>query len=304
MSGRCFDLRIPVLKLLVLFSALLLPLACSYTSSAGSGPDLVPREDVRSVRVAPVSRSTMEDVLSLSGEVSATGQVYVVPDTHGLLTKVLVSPGDKVGYDQVIAYVDPSRPGMSYAESPVRSKAAGTVTAVPAVPGNQVSMQTVIAHVGNLKSLEVEVKVPEKYLAWLERGMPGRVVSRSHPELSQTARVSEISPVVDPRSRTVRVMLIPDSTASLRPGQAVSVDLVLDSRSSALVIPAGALTERREGEGVFTVRGSSVVWQKVETGARSGGYVEILSGLNPGDTVVSAGQEELTDGSRIRILES
>ena len=46
-----------------------------------------------------------------------------------------VKVGDTVVYNQIVAYVDPSKPGMSYAESPVRSKASGTVTSVQAVEG-------------------------------------------------------------------------------------------------------------------------------------------------------------------------
>ncbi len=260
-------------------------------------------EKVFYVRTAEVSVGDMDDIISLSGEVYATGRVNAVPDINGLLTKVLVSPGDSVSAGEIIAYVDPSRPGMSYAESPVKSKTSGTVTAVPAVSGNQVSVQSVIAQVGHLDRLEIEIKVPERYLAFLKPGMSAWVSSRAYPDDEQSARVTEVSPVVDPRSRTVLVTLVPDSTEKLRPGQAVSVNLVLQTKRNALSVSSSALTERRDGVGVFVADGDKASWRLVTTGLNDAGSIEVIEGLNPGDMVIVAGFQELTDGSLIRVQE-
>ncbi len=272
-------------------------------ASSGSLSSDSEAEKVFYVRTAEVSLGDMEDKISLSGEVYATGRVNVVPDTNGLLTKVLVNPGDTVYVNQIIAYVDPSRPGMSYAESPVKSKTSGTVTAVPAVSGNQVSVQSVIAQVGHLDRLEIEIKVPERYLAFLKPGLNAWVSSRAYPDDEQSARVTEVSPVVDPRSRTVLVTLVPDSTEKLRPGQAVSLNLVLETKKNTLMIPSSALSERRDGEGVFVADGDKASWRLVTTGLNDAGSIEVIEGLNPGDMVIVAGIQELTDGSLIRVQE-
>lgn len=263
----------------------------------------VEEDEVFNVRASLVTVGDLEDRITLSGEVYATGRINVVPDTSGLLTKVLVNPGDTVSFNQIIAYVDPSRPGMSYAESPVRSKATGTVTAVPTVAGNQVSPQSVIAEVGNLSRLEVETRIPEKHLASLQPGLSGWITSRAYPDSRLPGRVSEVSPVVDPRSRTVLVTMVPDSTTLLRPGQSVTVNLILETRSDIMTVPAAAVSERRDGAGVFVVNGDSAGWQPVKTGANVDGLIEILDGLNPGDSVIIAGYQELTDGTSIRVLE-
>ncbi len=280
-----------------------LPGGASSKDGASSGSLSSDSEKVFYVRTAEVSLGDMEDIISLSGEVYATGRVNVVPDTNGLLTKVMVNPGDTVYVNQIIAYVDPSRPGMSYAESPVKSKTSGTVTAVPSVSGNQVSVQSVIAQVGHLDRLEIEIKVPERYLAFLKPGMSAWVSSRAYPDDEQSARVTEVSPVVDPRSRTVLVTLVPDSTEKLRPGQAVSVNLVLETKKDALSVSSSALTERRDGVGVFVANGDKASWRLVTTGLNDAGSIEVIEGLNPGDMVIVAGFQELTDGSLIRVQE-
>ena len=261
-------------------------------------------EPAAAIRVAAAEEGSVENRLSLAGEVSATGLVNVVPETNGLLSRVLVSPGDRVFADQIVAWVDPSRPGMAYAESPVRSKRAGTVTAVPAVAGNQVSVQSVIAQVGDLERLEVEIRVPEKYLGVLEEGMEGRITSRAYPDEVLSAGVTEISPVVDPRSRTVTVTLEPAANGSLRPGQSVSVDLILDSRDRVVLVDRAAVVDRFGGSGVFIPADDSVRWQPVETGGNTGGQIEIVTGLEAGTSVVVAGLDRITDGSAVRIIEN
>ena len=255
-----------------------------------------------SVRVAESTSGEMETLISLSAEVSATGEAGILPDTGGLLTRVLVKSGDMVNSGQIVAWVDPSRPGMSYAASPVRSDVSGTVTSVPAVAGNQVTVQSVIARVANLNRLEVGVRVPEKYLASLHKGMEGRIVSRSFPDLEQSAKVTEIAPVVDPLSRTVNVTLEPLAGHRLLPGQAVSVNLVLESRSNLVLVPESALTERRDGYGVFTYEGNRAVWRPVSPGTGKDGLVEIVSGLETGEPVVVAGMDRISDGSTLRIV--
>ncbi len=270
-----------------------------FSSETGSE-----HEEVKTVvRVARIERSDLENRIKLSGEVYATGRVNVMPDVGGLLTKILVSPGDSVSYNQIVAYVDSSRPGVSYAASPVRSKVSGTITAVPAVAGNQVSVQSVIAVVGNLDRLEVETRVPETYLSYLRPGMKGRVTSRSYPDSPQEATVTELSPVVDARSRTVLVTLVPESHSILRPGQAVTVDLVLENHENAVSVPSSSLTERSGGQGVFVVENGKASWRGVGVGTKIDGVVEVTSGLSGGEDVVVAGIEELSDGDLVRIVE-
>ncbi len=280
-------------------------LSCLPGDSPRGALSTAPMEEkIFNVRAADVTVGDLEDRITLSGEVYSTGRVNVVPDTSGLLTRVMVNPGDSVSFNQIIAYVDPSRPGMAYSESPVRSKASGTVTAVPSVAGNQVSPQSVIAEVGNLNRLEVEARVPEKHLASLQPGLIGWITSRAYPDSRQSARVTEVSPVVDPRSRTVLVTLVPDSTELLRPGQSVTVNLVLDTRSDIVTVPASAVSERRDGTGIFVVDGEKAGWRLVSIGANVDGLIEITEGLNADEVVIFAGYQELTDGNPIRVLEN
>ncbi|MCG8452481.1 MAG: efflux RND transporter periplasmic adaptor subunit [Spirochaetales bacterium] len=255
------------------------------------------------VRVNEAQTENIEERIALSGEVNATGKVSVNPEVSGVLTRVLVDSGDTVVKNQIVAYVDPSRPGMTYAESPVRSKATGTVTSVPSVAGNQVSPQSVIAELGNLDRLEIEVNVSERYLASLDMGMSGWLTTRAFPGEELPARVIEISPVVDPLSRTILVTLEPESNEKIRPGQSVTVELVLKKLSDVTTIPSHAVVERRDGRGIFIAQDGVAEWRPVSTGTSRLGRLEVISGVTPGERVVVGGMESLTNGSSIRVLE-
>lgn len=299
-----------VLKVLSFLIVLIMP-ACSRDSfGSTSGADVTEVQQSETVAVEAVivgvDRAQKESVdfrLELSGEVFARNVVSVQPDTSGVLTRVLVNPGEYITYDQILAWVDPSRPGMSYSESPVRSKTAGSVLAVHAVAGNRVSPQSMILEIGNLESLEVKLRVPERYLDYLRHGMTARLESRSYPGEKFGATVTEIAPVVDRLTRTIEVTLVPAAGHRFRSGQSVDIELVLDRRIDALTVPVGAVTERSSGLGVFVVRENRVEWQSVESGYRNGERLQVFGNLKSTDVVVIAGIEELTDGSRIRITD-
>jgi multidrug efflux pump subunit AcrA (membrane-fusion protein) len=292
----------------VLAAALIAAVSCGPGSReaadrAGATPTAERLKSPVNVRTAEAVAGDVEERIVFGGDVYATGRVNVVPDTAGVLTRILVQPGDRVVFDQIVAYVDPSRPGMSYSESPVRSKSAGTVTDIPAVSGNRVTTQSVIAEMGRIDRLEIEIRVPEKYLSVLDAGLSARVKSRAYPTETISARVSEVAPVVDPRSRTVAVTLEPEPTDLLRPGQSVQVELVLGVHTNAVLVPAVAITERLGGEGVFVVRDGRSEWRAVTAGLNDGGMVEVLDGLGTGEAVVVEGNRDITDRSPVRVME-
>lgn len=282
---------------------LLMPLLFSCFNADKEQDGAVEEDRTINVRLTPVIRDNMERRVLLSGEVRATRMVKIFPDVSGLLKEIRVEPGDRIDADQIVAVIDPSRPGLSYGESPVRSKAPGTVIAVPAIVGNLISTQTVIAETGDLDRLEIECRVPERYISLLRQGLIARISSRAYPEDRTAARVTHISPVVDPFSRTIAVKLTPERTETLRPGQSVTVGLILETLENVLLIPASALTERYGEEGVFCVNQNRAQWKSLTIGLRQAGMVQVIQGLSEGDHVVTAGIDLLTDGIPLQVLE-
>src|SRR6266540_4322409 len=113
------------------------------------------------------------------------------------------------------------------------------------------------------------------------------------------ARVAEVIPAADPASRSVTVKLDLPAVPGLRSGAFGRARFPAGERK-ALLVPARALVERGQLTGVYVVDERSVARLRLVTaGQRRGERVEILSGLNPGERVVTEGVERVTDGGRV-----
>lgn len=178
---------------------------------------------------AAENRSAGTEYLLLSGGVRPRDEVDIFPDTQGKIRELRVEAGDFVDADEILAMVDPSRPGMNYILSPVKSSIRGTVTAVFTDPGAFISPGQPLCRVGTLSELEVEVYVPEGFIADVYKGMKADVSSPVIPELNETLVLDQISPVVDPMSRSMKVVFIPENKSSrLKSGMYVDLKIKLE----------------------------------------------------------------------------
>lgn len=142
--------------------------------------------------------------------------------------------------------------------------------------------------------LQLEANVPEASASQIRRDARLAVrIDGTGRELSGV--VSEIAPVADSVSRTLRVTLDLPATDGLMSGQFARL-LVPTGQADSLRVPAVALLQRGQLEIVFSVTNQRAWLHLVKTGKRVGEEVEILSGLNAGDSVVVSGADQLTDG--------
>lgn len=131
-------------------------------------------------------------------------------------------------------------------------------------------------------------------------GGAGPGTSASQDGRTLDAVVSEIAPSSDPVSRTFRVKLDLPADSGLMPGQFAR--LVVPIGESAVVrVPASAVVRRGQMELAFAVDQDRARLHLVKTGRIVGGEVEILSGLEPGDRVVTENPSQLTDGQSVQV---
>lgn len=117
-------------------------------------------------------------------------------------------------------------------------------------------------------------------------------------------RVVRISPVVDDATGTVKVTTeLRPSSAKFRPGAFVRVEIETDTHNDAVLIPKQAVIEEDGGTFVFVESNNTVERRTVELGYQDDTAYEILSGVNAGDRVVTAGQGKLKDGDNIRVID-
>ena len=112
--------------------------------------------------------------------------------------------------------------------------------------------------------------------------------------------VSEMAPAADPSSRTATVTLDLPARANLRSGQFARV-LVPGEPVTALLVPESAVVPSGQMDRVFVIDGDTARLRLVRTGQRRDGLVEILAGLDPGETVAIGNNRLLESGRRVRV---
>lgn len=204
------------------------------------------------------------------------------------------------------ARLEEARANLSLAEqnledATIRAPFAGRTGARSFDVGDYVSVGDDLFTLVDDDPMEIGFSVPERYLGSLELGSPVSLTVRSMPGRTFRGKIDFVSPYVDPTNRTVALKArVPNPESELRPGQFADVRLQLQSRP-AVLLPEAAVVPRQGGNVVFVADGGRAVRRQVELGARRRGEVEIVSGVSPGDTVVVAGQQKISDGSEISV---
>ncbi len=96
---------------------------------------------------------------------------------------------------------------------------------------------------------------------------------------------------------------MPNPTGALRPGMYASVQLEVERKPDALLLPADALVSEKGGASVFTVADGKAKKVPVKTGFNDGVNVEITGGLTGAEAVVLAGKQTVTDGQPVNVTE-
>ncbi|MDR1126988.1 MAG: efflux RND transporter periplasmic adaptor subunit [Treponema sp.] len=257
------------------------------------------------VRVVSAIRGSVESSIVINGDVLAGKEISIYPSVAGKLASTRLKPGEAVFRGQVLAMVNPSRPGEVYEQSPVASTIDGTVLSVQANTGDTVTANTVVYVVGDISNTVVESFVPERFSASIHEGLAANVSFEAIRGESFTATVSEVSPVLDPSSRTMRIRLnFAKKDARIKPGMFAQASLVTETRSGVLTIPRDSVINTYGSFIVFVVDENSVAHQvEISIGLENEEKIEVISGLEEGDRVVFEGQNFLTDGDTVRIVD-
>jgi len=179
----------------------------------------------------------------------------------------------------------------------VTAPVGGIVTAKAVDGGMTVFPGTALLTVEEEGHYRLEVAAPETLAGRVKTGNALRVaIDGVAPGV--TGRVAEAAPVVDPASRTF-IVKVDIAGPGLRSGMYGRAFFPVGQRQ-ALLVPRGAVVERGALTSVWVVEGGSIVRMRlVKVGKESGGRVEVLAGLSPGEKIVTGGMEKVTDGVRV-----
>lgn len=194
------------------------------------------------------------------------------------------------------------RAKIRLAYATVRAPFAGVISAREIQVGARVAGGTKVFSMVKLDDLVARVFVPGRYLPIVAENQAAVVTSEFLPDKKFSGWVKRISPVIDPKSGTFKVTVgvRGDQPSDLPPGLFVSVRVITDTRTNAVLVPKRAVIYEGGERYVYTVVNDRAVKKKLTVGFEDPNNVEALSGFEVGTSVIVLGQSGLKDGSLVR----
>jgi membrane fusion protein (multidrug efflux system) len=180
---------------------------------------------------------------------------------------------------------------------------SGIVGARPISPGQVITRNTILTWLVDLDTVKVEVNVPERFLRQIAIGQPLEFSVAAYPGEKFRGEVYFISPQINESLRTALVKArIPNSDAKLRGGMFAGMELTLQVRDSAIVIPEPAIMSNGDNFSVFIVdKDNNAQIRPIEVGIRLAGKAEVVKGLSAGEKVVVEGVQKLRPGGAVKL---
>lgn len=148
--------------------------------------------------------------------------------------------------------------------------------------------------------VRVQAFVPELEVPFITNGVPARVTLEELPGRTFAGSVTRFAHALDPATKTMLTEIeIPNPDGELRPGAYATVQLEVERKQNALLVPTHALLVEKAGTSVFTVVDGKAKKTSVQVGFNDGINVEIASGIKADQTVIVLGKQMLNDGQPI-----
>ena len=263
---------------------------------------------ISAVKVVQVVKGEVEDKISCVGNIAGQEMVTLMSKIPGKIDSFLVKEGDEVKKDDVLVLIDRDIEGMRYERASIKSPIDGMVIKKFLDEGSQVEpsvnplMRVPVIMVANIDTVKVLVNVSEKYLGRLKEKAEAEVKVDAYPDEIFLGEVVRIAPLVDLATRTSEAEIkLSNRKHRLKPGMFARVNLMLEKKEDALIVPIKAVLSKNSGNFVFIVNNDTAYKKEVKIGIYQRDSVEIVEGLKETDLVIIEGNYGLKHGAKIEI---
>ncbi|HEU5293146.1 MAG TPA: efflux RND transporter periplasmic adaptor subunit [Cyclobacteriaceae bacterium] len=197
--------------------------------------------------------------------------------------------------------VDIEATKIAIAKTEIRAPYAGQVGLRSVSLGTYIAPADVITTLRQVNELKLEFSIPEKYAKEIQKGdkVSFRVDGGSQ---AHQAVVMATENSVEQSTRTLRVKaLVKNNHPELVPGIFARVNLQLGEDKHALLVPTQSVIPNARNKQVILLKKDSAVFTVVETGLRDSAFVQIVSGLKAGDTVITTGLMVIRPNAKVKV---
>jgi membrane fusion protein (multidrug efflux system) len=167
--------------------------------------------------------------------------------------------------------------------------------------GSYINPGETITNLYKINPVKLDFSVPGRYLPDVNLGDKIRFTVDAY-EQEFEGEIYAIEPQIDPQSRSVNLRGVsPNPDGKLLPGQFARISLILDTYDEAIMIPNEAVVPELNGKKVWVVENGKVSTKAVTTGIRNERNIQVLEGLNSGDTVITTGLLQIRQGMDINV---
>jgi multidrug efflux pump subunit AcrA (membrane-fusion protein) len=280
-------------KLLLIMIAGIALIACQSTTAEKESKGKLKIH----VKTAPVIRGDISDTISIFGQLALRQQAWLSSQFEGRLMDFSLLKGDKVGKEQLVGIIVPARreallqlagkipselkPLLDEQEKsiPLHCPVSGIVLEVLLHTGDVVGKGEHIAHIGDLRTLDIQGELPVQYLEQARNVKMVNVqfTNYSHPTITLPIETFTAS-VSENQSLMIRLKLN-NPSLNFRPGMRVKISFSTPVHKAALLMPRSALVEEEGQNFVFVIENGKSMKHLVETGIMHSDFVEIISGV-------------------------
>jgi len=189
----------------------------------------------------------------------------------------------------------------SIRKTEIRAPFGGRLGLKNVSPGAYVTPSSVLTTISQISSLKIQFNVPERYGAQLKPGLPVSFsIDGTSKTFTATVIASEISIDENTRSLAVRA-LIKQKDPALIPGAFAKVKIVLGKNNEALMVPNSSIIPSGRKKLLYVYEGGKAMMKEVTTGVRDSTNIQVLTGIKPGDTVITSAMLFLRPGLAVEL---
>jgi membrane fusion protein (multidrug efflux system) len=189
------------------------------------------------------------------------------------------------------------------AKTTITAAFTGVIGITDIEEGSYVNTGTKIANLVAISDPEINFNIPEKNLFTIKKGQQVSYTITGLPD-TFTASITAIEPKIDETTRTVAVQALCSKPRVNIPIGAFAKVTISTSNREGILIPSEALASEAGGFKAYTIKENQAVPIAVQTGFRNENQVEIISGLNAGDTIITSGVFLLRPGVKVEVRKS
>lgn len=172
-------------------------------------------------------------------------------------------------------------------------------------PGVFVQPGMGILKIGDYSRVRLQANVGQQDAVNIQVGSPIKAQISGKAADVLSGRVTSIFPKTGEETRTVTVEAVVDNpNERLRAGQFLEISIITDRKPATLTVPQTAVTQFNSKPAVWVMAGEFAQNREITTGMMSGDRVEVISGLEPGDRVITSGQQRLVDNARVALVDA